>query len=135
MSPERSPKIDVLVRYIAAGSLAVGVHYFVLILLVEGAAVNATLSSSCGFAVGVILNYLLQYYWTFRSSGPHTRRFPIFITVAVVMLGLNAAIFWTLHERLGINYLLAQACAIGVVFLLNFLVNSRYTFASDSASG
>ncbi len=128
-------KLEVLLRYIAAGSLAVGVHYLVLILLVEAAAMDATLSSSCGFVVGLIVNYLLQYYWTFRSSGSHAKRFPIFAGVAVVMLGLNAAIFWTLHERLGINYLLAQAFAIGVVFLLNFLINSRYTFATDGVSG
>ena len=51
------------------------------------------------------------------------------------MLGLNVAIFWTLHERFGINYLLAQAVAIGMVFSLNFLVNRRYTFAPDGVSG
>lgn len=130
-----SSKLAVLVRYTAAGSLAVGVHYLVLILLVERAAMDATLSSSCGFLFGLIVNYLLQYYWTFRSSGSHAKRFPLFAGVAVVMLGLNAAIFWALHERFEINYLLAQAFAIGVVFLLNFLVNSLYTFAPDGVSG
>jgi putative flippase GtrA len=131
LSPIIPSKLDVLIRYTAAGSLAVGVHYLVLILLVEVAEIDPTLSSSCGFSVGVILNYLLQYYWTFRSTGSHTRRFPLFAGVAVTMLGLNAAIFWGLHVHAGINYLLAQAVAIGVVFLLNFLINSRYTFAPE----
>ena len=56
-----SSNLDVLAQYGVAGSLAVGVHYLVLILLVEGAAVDATLSSSCGFMVGVVVNYLLQH--------------------------------------------------------------------------
>jgi len=114
-----------------AGTLAVAVHYAVLILLVEGKAFNATLASSSGFAVGVVVNYILQYHWTFRDTGSHAKRFPIFAGVAVVMLGLNAAIFWTLHERTGMDYRVAQAVAIGLVFLLNFVINSRYTFASD----
>lgn len=130
-----SSKLGILVRYIAAGTLAVAVHYLILILLVEGPAVNATLASSSGFVVGVLVNYLLQFYWTFRSSGSHARQFPLFVSVAVAMLGLNAAIFWGLHEGVGMNYLLAQAFAIGTVFLFNFLINSRYTFSSDRASG
>ncbi|MEA3274328.1 MAG: GtrA family protein [Pseudomonadota bacterium] len=128
-------KFDILVRYVAAGSFAVGVHYLILILLVERAAIDATLASSCGFSIGVVCNYLLQYYWTFRSSGSHAQRFPLFVAVAIAMLALNAAIFWGLHERAGVNYLLAQAVAIGVVFLFNFLINSLYTFASEEPFG
>ncbi|MCG6862085.1 MAG: GtrA family protein [Chromatiaceae bacterium] len=127
--------LELLVRYIAAGTFAVAVHYLILILMVEGMTIDATLASACGFAFGVSVNYLLQYYWTFRSSGSHTRRFPLFGLVAVAMLGLNAAIFWGLHERAGVNYLIAQAVAIGVVFVFNFVINARYTFARIDASG
>ncbi len=130
----RRSGLELLARYTVVGTLAVIVHYTVLILLVEGVAANPTLASSCGFSVGVVVNYFLQYYWTFRSNGSHAKRFPLFASVAVAMLGVNAAVFWTLHERLGMNYLLAQACAIGLVFLLNFLINSRYTFSVDEAS-
>lgn len=130
-----SAKLGILIRYTLAGTLAVAVHYLILILLVEGEGIDATLASSSGFAVGVIVNYVLQYYWTFRSSGSHARRFPLFFGIAVAMLGFNAAIFWGLHERAGMNYLLAQAFAIGVVFLFNFVINSRYTFAPERTSG
>lgn len=126
-----SNRLGILIRYAMAGTLAVAAHYAILILLVEGKSVNATLASSSGFAVGVVVNYILQYYWTFRDTGSHAKRFPLFAGVAVAMLGLNAAIFWTLHERTGMDYRLAQAFAIGVVFLINFAINSRYTFAPE----
>jgi putative flippase GtrA len=127
-------KLHVLARYIAAGSIAVAVHYLVLVLLVEGSAIDPTLASSSGFAVGVVVNYYIQYHWTFRSTGPHGKRFPIFVAAALAMLGLNAVLFWGLHEHAGMNYLVAQAVAILAVFSVNFVINSRYTFAPDDGS-
>ena len=131
MSGRVSAKFAILVRYALAGTLAVAVHYAILILLVESETIDATLASSSGFAVGVVVNYMLQYYWTFRSSGSHSKRFPLFAGVAVAMLMVNAAIFWMLHEGTGMDYRLAQAFAIGLVFLFNFVINSRYTFAPE----
>lgn len=66
-----SSNLDVLARYGVTGSLAVGVHCLVLILLVEGAAVDATLSSSCGFMVGMVfsLNFRINRRYTFAPDG------------------------------------------------------------------
>jgi putative flippase GtrA len=116
-------------RYFVAGSAAVGVHFLVLILLVELFAADPTLATTCGFAVGLVVNYLLQYHWTFRAEDAHSKRFPRYLAVTLLMMGVNALVFWGLEGPAGIPYLMAQGVATGVVFIFNFVINKHYTFA------
>lgn len=120
------------IRYLFAGLAAVIAHYIVLVILVEMGEVNATVASASGFCVGVMVNYKLQYHWTFRATGPHSRMLPRYLGVTLVTLGINTGIFWILYELLGLFYPLAQAVAIGVVFFINFVVNRRFTFKSPA---
>ncbi len=127
-----SPKKDHIVlsyfKYGIAGSIAVGVNYIVLSLLVELFGVNPTLSSGIGFLTGVLVNYNLQYYFTFRSKHRHRHIFPKYLLVVILSLSLNVAIFWVLTVPLGIWYIYSQAIALICVSFVTFTINRRLIF-------
>ena len=50
--------------------------------------------------------------------------------VTLAMLLVNLLIFWFLNEQLGIYYFIAQIVATGIVVILNFTINRRWTFVS-----
>ncbi len=105
------------------------------------------LATMIGAGLGLLINYQIQFHWTFKVSGPHSRFFTRYLIVSALMFGLNAGIFWlvtmpeifTLLKNIpwpkqitpqpkNIAYLYAQVIATGIVFLCNFLINRHYTF-------
>ncbi|WP_428355617.1 GtrA family protein [Methyloprofundus sp.] len=135
-----------LFRYLISGGLATAVHFGVLIALLEFQLAVPLHASMIGAACGFLVNYHIQFHWTFKVSGPHRRFFIRYLFVSGTMFGLNAAIFWLattpemfallkslpypkqIPQPKNIAYWYAQVIATGIVFLCNFLVNRYYTF-------
>jgi putative flippase GtrA len=115
-------------RYLVAGGAAALLHLGILAALVSGLAIPATIATVIGFCAACALNYTIQYHWTFAAKGRHTAVAVRYVLVTFLMLGVNTAVFWTLYRRAGAPYLLAQMLATGVVVLLNYESNRRYTF-------
>lgn len=136
------------VRYTISGGLATSVQFIVLILLIEYQLTTPLHASMIGAACGFLVNYNIQFHWTFKVNGPHKRFFTRYLIVSATMFGLNAVIFWLstipevfalLHsipfpkqipfeQPRNIAYWYAQIIASAIVFLCNFLVNRHYTF-------
>jgi putative flippase GtrA len=116
-------------RYFVVGVVAVALHIAILALLVEAINLNATLATSIGFVVASVFNYSLQYSWTFSATGSHLMRFPRYCFVTSITVLINAGVFWTLNDALGVAYIIAQLVTTGVIFLLNYEANRRFTFA------
>ena len=114
--------------FLIVGGLSTAVQYVVLTVLVHVAGVGPVPASACGYALGAITNYLLNYQFTFRSSAAHGVAGLRFIAMAGAGLALNTAIVWTAVHPLGINYLVAQVIATGVVLVFNFVVGKLWTF-------
>lgn len=115
------------VRFALVGGVATAIQYALLIALVRKAGLPPTPASSIGFAASAAINYLLNYHFTFRSRRPHGTAAAKFGLLAATGLLINAAIMHLLTSA-GCNYLLAQACATGLVLLWNFIGNSLWTF-------
>ena len=52
-----------------------------------------------------------------------------YLTVTLILLSANVVIFTILTQVLGLFYIFAQVLVIGIVFVLNFLVNRTFTFS------
>lgn len=87
---------------------------------------NKYLSNSCGFAFAASANFILNRYWTFKSNKSFYREYLLFISAAVVGLGLNNLIILLLDDHL--NFYISKAIAVVLVFAWNFLINSKVTF-------
>ncbi|MDB6042979.1 MAG: hypothetical protein JWM63_1530 [Gammaproteobacteria bacterium] len=121
-----------LVRFGAVGVVATGIQYVILVALVHGAGYGPTVASAIGFTVSASANYLLNYYFTFRSQRRHGPAVAKFVTLAGMGLIVNSVLMQVLVWA-GWYYMLAQVCATGVVLLWNFLGNSLWTFGGSAA--
>jgi putative flippase GtrA len=119
-------------RYLVSGGAAVAVHMALLFALVECLGTDETAATSAGFVLGSVVNYLLQYHFVFGATCRHLNSFFRYGAVTLTMLGVNAIVFRVLIEGVGMWYMLAQAMATGMVFVLNFLVNRSFTFAGGN---
>jgi putative flippase GtrA len=123
-----------LVRFGLVGGVATGLQYLLLIVLVREAGLWPTVASGVGFAISAVVNYLLNYHFTFRSRRPHGPALARFMTLAVVGLAINSVLMQVLLGA-GWYYLVAQLGATTVVFLWNFVGNSVWTFAASAHAG
>ncbi len=118
--------------YVIGGCLAAGVHIAIVASLVEGFAYDKENANSIGFVVGVVINYFFQAFITFRADNrDHWQQFPLFVGFAVIGLGINRYVFSHSIHDFHLQYLIATALAIGVVFMFNYTCNRFITFRPE----
>ncbi len=98
-----------------------------MIGLVELVHVSPVLATVAGATMGAIVNYILNYQFTFSSRRSHQLAFPRFVAIAILGI-LLAAIIVKLGEIIGLHYLLAQIVASICILLSGFLLNKYWTF-------
>ena len=117
------------VMFAGVGAIGTAAHYLVLVLLVELFALNPVAATTMAYTVGAIVNYLLNYHYTFSSDKPHLPAISKFFTIAFIGMLFNGAIMDFGTRQLELNYLLAQIIATAVVLQWNFFANKLWTFA------
>jgi putative flippase GtrA len=116
------------ITFAGVGAIGTTGHYIALIVLVQAASVAPVVASSFGFAIGALINYVLNYRYTFRSSKRHCEAMIKFFTVAALGATLNGLIMAIGTKGGETNYILIQICATAMVVLVSFLLNRLWTF-------
>ena len=125
--------INTFFRYVLSGGTAAALHFYVLIAFMKYIPqINATLATTIAFSIACIVNYNIQYHWTFKVTGSHKRFFPRYISVTISTMGLNAAVFWYYHDIVHLSYLFSQFFATSIIFLVNFIINNFFTFKAPA---
>ena len=119
-----------LYRFVLAGGASTLTTYLVLIAGVEVFSLPAVAVSVIGYALGIVVNYVLNYRYTFNASQRHAAAFPKFLVVMLVGMLANAAIMAAGIELVGLHYAAAQLLAIAVVLSWSYTANRLWTFAS-----
>lgn len=120
---------DQFLRFALVGAAATATTYVILIGLVEAWGVNPVVASLVGFMGGIVVNYALNYRFTFRSDKPHQAVAPRFLVVVLVGMVLNGALMYVGIHWLEVHYALAQLFAVAVVLLWSFAANRWWAFA------
>jgi putative flippase GtrA len=116
------------------GIVGTAAHYAVLVGLVEALNFKPVIATTLGFTVGAAVNYILNYRYTFKSKKAHSDTAPKFYLIAVLTGFLNAILVFIGVHSLNFNYLIVQILVTAVVFLTNFILNSRWTFLDHGHS-
>jgi putative flippase GtrA len=103
------------------------VHYTALVAIVHLQG-KPIIGSVVGFVLGALVNYILNYHYTFESAKPYSETLAKFFTIACVGLGLNTLIMGLLIGLLNVHYFVSQLLATAGVVLWNFTVNLLWTF-------
>jgi len=117
-----------VVRFLIVGGVATIIQYSALIGMVERWHWNAVVASSLGYFLSAIANYLLNYYFTFRSDNPHRVAITRFAAVAAAGFVLNALFMELLAEKLHVAYVFSQILATVATLIWNYWANSRWSF-------
>lgn len=116
------------VFFTAIGAVGTAGHYATLIFLVEFLSQGPVLASTFGFIVGALINYILNYHFTFQSDKPHREALTKFLLVAAIGAGINTSLMFFLIHQLILHYFIAQLIATAIVLLWNFLISKYWTF-------
>ena len=116
-------------RYALVGLLATAIHYLVLVILVELAKVDASVSAGIGALCGALAAYVGNRRYTFAVDAPHRRALPRFLAVAAAGVATSAAFVAMGTRWLDLPYLVPQAAATLLVLLGGYSLNRRWSFA------
>ncbi|MGA8706164.1 MAG: GtrA family protein [Steroidobacteraceae bacterium] len=122
------PLVHKFGRFLLVGGLCTILQYALLILFVEEVHLSPTAASTIGYVASSLVNYLLNYSFTFKSTAEHRRSMPRFVVIALCGVALNAAVTFVGTAVLGLHYLLAQVIATCLTLGWNFVANLRWTF-------
>lgn len=125
--------ITEFIKFAGVGAIGTIFHYLTLISLVSLIAMDPVNATSYGFAVGAVINYYLNYIYTFKSRQPHLVALPKFLIVALIGAGINMAILYWGIILFSVHYLLIQLIATGTVLLWNYLINRTWTYAVNKS--
>lgn len=73
---------------------------------------------------GILLSYFLNGKIVFKIRG----RFLIFAIITLLMMGVNVAVTWILVDAFRISKDVSMLIAIGIVFILGYSLNKRFSF-------
>lgn len=118
--------------YAAVGAIGTIAHYVVLISLVYFYDLRPVWASTCGFIVGGLTNYFLNYKYTFESSKNHKSTLAKFFAVATLGAGINYLIMWIGTEAFQIHYMYTQLLSTLIVLGISFGINKIWTFSENN---
>lgn len=121
-----------LLRFLTGGGVATLMHWLVMFLMIQAGS-DARLATATGATVGLVVNYLAQYRYTFQSGLPHRVAFSRYLACAGLGWGLNLAGFSTLYTVTGMA-LAAQAVATATTAFANYLLAEKFVFPEESSN-
>src|ERR1700694_4923968 len=124
-----------LIQFVKFGTVGVSntlITFAVYTVLLKVFGVWYLAASAIGFLVGATNGFLLNRRWTFKEHVSDARTPVRWGVVQGCGLGLNVLLLFALVDGAGLDKLLSQAFAMGVVTVLTFLVNRAWTFRVHS---
>ena len=121
-----------LIRYGVTAIVALAADLIGFQVAVHGLGWDVRIGAGVGFAIGLVVNYVLSTRWVFRQRAVTNRswEFVIFAAIGVFGLGMTLLIVETLHVRFGVWELIAKGVAVVIVFGWNFLARKICLFAA-----
>lgn len=126
--------IKQFLHFAAVGLVGTAAQYIALVGLVSAFSMNAVFASSLGYILGALVNYQLNFRFTFNSNKKHSDTLPKFLSVAAFGFMLNGLLIAVFIERFLFHYLVSQILATGIVLLWNYGANKAWTFREQHAS-
>lgn len=81
-----------------------------------------------GFSIGVTVNFLLNLYFNFKSTGGFLCRFVSYYLVGIIGLIITSFLLYLLIETGTLSLLVAKLITIMVVLFSTYMLNKKLTF-------
>jgi len=132
MSIINKPLFGLMFRYGLVGVLASAVHFGIGVFLHEKMGLDPMVAHAFGFFGGLLTAYTGHYYYSFKDTQKHSRRFPKFVITALVSLTLHQSGVYIMVNLYQLDYSF-QALPILLVSvpLVSFLMSKLWVFADQ----
>lgn len=117
------------IKFAGIGAIGTVVHWSVLVIGVSLMARDPVSSTTAGALAGALVNYSLNYRFTFASSARHRDALPRSLILVAAGIVSNGAIVAVL-SRIGLHYLGAQLTATLIVLAINYAASKTWVFQS-----
>jgi len=117
-------------KFIISGGSATVSHLSIMIFLVW-VGVNPLISTSAGVIVGAIVNYILQYYYTFNANTDHKKSIKNYIVTVGLSFTSNFILFWVFHNLFYIDVILSQLLTSATVAIQNYIIYKKFVFLKE----
>lgn len=115
--------------FFIVGALSALIQFSILINCVEFFFIKPIFASTLGYIAGALINYILNHYFTFKSSLSHKKTLVRFTFNSLFGLIVNFLLMKML--LIYYPYILSQILALGVILVWNFLIHRYWTFGSN----
>jgi len=122
------PVLPQFIRYGGAGAIGTAAHFATLVALVQFASADPIGASTIGAIAGAVINYALNYRFTFASRRAHRVALPRFAAIAIAGVVMNTLVLSAVLAFVRPHYLAAQVVATGAVLVAGFIANRKWTF-------
>ena len=126
-----------IARFGIVGLTAAGVHYWVVVALVELLQIAPLHANFGGFFMAFWVSYFGHRHWTFsdamatHTDGKHSS-FLRFLLVALLGFGVNQLMFYLLLHYAGWPYYLALAVVVFTVAAMTYVLSRLWAFRHAS---
>lgn len=125
--PDPSHWLKTAGRYLISGGTATSLHWGTMAILIS-AGLSPNTATALGALAGALLNYLLQFHFTFRSAQPHLEAVPRYLLITLLSWCANNALFAVIHGFSSLDVVKAQFSTTVLVTALNFVLYRRFVF-------
>ena len=120
-------------RYIVVGVLNTLVGYSIIFACMYLVGMSPETSNVAGYAVGLVVSYVLNRNFTFKSKQSRRTEIIRFLAVFAVAYSLNFAALLLLIYHLGLHKGMSQIAASVVYVGSSYLLNKYYVFRQSNA--
>ena len=114
-------------NFIIGGGSATAAHYLIMALLVSFE-MSPLLATTIGALFGAVLNYIVQYHYTFKSSQSHSRAISSYVLSVSFGFVMNFLLFAFFYESLHFHIILSQLTVTAIVMVMNFTLYKYFIF-------
>jgi putative flippase GtrA len=121
-------------RYVAAGTVALGVDFGTYVALIRLAGVNYLVAAPAGFALGLATIYVFSVRWIFthRRIADARLEFIVFALIGLAGMALNQIVIYGGVEWFALSYEAAKIVSAAIVFCFNFAARKMLLFTRYS---
>jgi putative flippase GtrA len=125
----------VFVKYLMVGMVNTVAGFAVIVFCLEVIGLNPVASNATGFAAGLIISFLLNRSFSFRSSVPVATGLLSFTAVAAVGYLLNLAALLAGQNILHLGTYPSQILAVATYVLVVFFASKKLVFRDSASNG
>jgi len=129
---KRLAKIYTLLKFGTVGGSGIIVNNGLLWILTRGG-MGDIFASILATETAIITNFIGNSLWTWsdHAEGSWKKRFMMFQGISLIAGSLTVLLFYIFRSQLGLPLLIANTAAILITFVVNFTLNSRYTWRQE----